>query len=281
MRKLLVGVALLCGAWAACGGEPSFKKIVTAPGALDGVNGHIQGIACTDDAIYLSYIEGLVKLDWSGKVLRHVKARRHMGDIAFHGGKLHGTLGKTKDPRKGLGGTPYIQTFDADLNFVGEKLVASAPGVDGIAFLGDEAFVGGGSLGHGKNPHATNLVVKLDARFDPVATNLFSYGTLTAYGVQNATAADGKVWLFFYPADKKGGKGCAVVDKDMNLVKALDFRGGNGVDVLPPRFGKSANPRFLVCRTLGYPIKRGVPVQAQLRFVEVVGDKVVDLDPAR
>lgn len=274
MKKLLVGLLLLGCVQAVRGGEPSFAPITT--GALDGVNGHIQGIACSDDAIYLSYIEGLLKIDWTGKVLKHVKARRHMGDVAFRDGKLYGTLGKTKDPHKGLGGTPYIQIFDADLNLVGEKQITSAPGIDGIAFLGDSIYVGGGSLGAGPKAHTTNLVVKLDAKMEHVASLKLDYGSRTKYGVQNATAADGKVWLFFYSAGK-GEKSCAVLDADMKLVKAMDFKGGNGVDALPPRFGKSERPRFLVCRTLGYPIKKGVPVKVQLKFVEVVGDKVVEL----
>ena len=52
---------------------------------------------------------------------------------------------------------------------------------------------------------------------------------------------------------------------------------GDGVKALPPRFGKSKYPRFLVCRTLGVVGSDVLPPQAELRFVEVRGNKAVDL----
>lgn len=267
------GVVLLAGG----GTGGPFKTIVTAPGALNGIKSHIQGIACTDDAIYLSEIEGLIKLDWSGKVLKRVEARRHMGGITVHDGKLYGTLGKTKDPNEGLGGTPYIQVFDAqDLTQLGEDVhVPSAPGIDGIAFLGDSFYVGGGR--RVKAGVVSNTVVKLDRDLNFVKDANLDRGWATEYGVQNVAAADGKIWLFFYPAAATDPT-CVVVDEDLNFLFAPDFLAGNGVDALPPRFGKSKHPRFLVCRTLGVVGSEILPPQAELRFVEVVDDKTVDLE---
>lgn len=242
-----------------------FRTIVTKRGALKGVEGHVQGIACSDEAIYLSFTTTLVKLDWKGNVLKRVPARRHMGDISYREGRLYACLGRTKDPNEGLGGTAFIQIFDADLGFVGEKRTPSAPGIDGIGIWGDKIFVGGGSRECGL-PHTRNLVVKLDNQLEPLASAWIDYGVRTVHGVQNVTVADGKVWCFLYTAERED-PGCVVLDEDLNLLKVVDFTAGNGVDALPPRFGKSKNPRFLVCRTL--PSVDGTGVRAELRFVEI------------
>ena len=244
-----------------------FQTIRTEPGALEGTDGHVQGIACSDENIYLSFTTTLVKLDWNGKVVKRVPARRHTGDIAYRNGRIYACVGKTKDPDKGLGGVAHIQVFDEGLTLIGEKRTPSAPGIDGIGILGDTVFVGGGSVESGK-PHTTNLVVRLNAKLEPTASAWIDYGSKTRHGVQNVTVANGLVWCFFYAANPKAGdRNCAILDPDLNLVGTMNLGSANGVDALPPRFGKAVNPRFLVCRTI-YPTKTS-PKIAELTFVEV------------
>jgi len=266
-----LGFAVACtlAAGAVAGESASFGPIVTEPGALKGTDGHVQGIACSDEHIYLAFTTDLIKLDWTGKVVKRAPARRHTGDIAYRNGRLYACVGKTKDPNKGLGGLAHIQVFDTDLNLIGEKRTPSAPGIDGIGIWGDnEVFVGGGSVECGK-PHTSNLVVRLNAKLEPTASAWVDYGSRTKHGVQNVTVANGLVWCFFYPADpKKGDKNCAILDRDLRLVGTFSLGSANGVDILPPRFGKSVNPRFLVCRTI-YPTKTSEK-RAELSFVEVV-----------
>lgn len=243
-----------------------FRTFRTPVGALKGVEGHVQGISCTDEAIYLSFITTLVKIDWQGNVLKRVPVRRHMGDVAYHHGKIFGCLGKTKDPNKGLGGTAYLQVFDDDFNLLGERATPFAPGIDGIAIDGDTVYIGGGSKGNGNLPHRENLVVRLNGKLEPTAKAWIDYGVETKHGIQNVAVADGKVWCFFYPYNPED-IGCAVLDKDLNLIKVMDFPAGNGVDVLPPRFGKSKHPRFLVCKTIWPKDDNGV--RAEFHFVEI------------
>jgi len=245
-----------------------FKTIVTEPGALRGTDGHVQGIACSDEYIYLSFTTDLIKLDWTGKVVTRAPARRHTGDIAYRNGRIYACVGKTKDPDKGLGGLAHIQVFDTDLNLIGEKRTPSAPGIDGIGIRGEEVFVGGGSVECGKS-HTSNLVVRLNAKLEPTAKAWIDYGSKTKHGVQNVTVANGLVWCFFYAADpKKGDQNCAVLDRDLTVLGTLSLGCGNGVDALPPRFGTSVNPRFLVCKTI-YPTKT-TEKRAELSFVEIV-----------
>ena len=255
-----------------------FAPITTRPGALDFVKGHIQGIALTDDVIYLSHIEGIVKIDWQGNVITNVEARRHMGDIEVVDGIVYGTLGKTKDPHTGLGGTAYVTTFRADdLAHVGEDVCLRhvAPGIDGIAYLNGFFYVGGGRLG-GKESPVRNLVVKLDRDLKPVKSANLDRGWKTRFGVQDVAAVGREVYLFFYPKGPKDPS-CVVVDEDLNWLRTVDLWGGNGVKALPPRFGKSECPRFLVCRTYGVPGSDVLPLTVELRFVEIRGGKVVDL----
>ena len=255
-----------------------FAPITTRPGALDFIKSHIQGIAVTDDHIYLSHIEGITQIDWQGNVVRNVEVRRHMGDVEVVDGIVYGTLGKTKEPHKGLGGTGYIQMFRADtLEHVGEdvNLHAVAPGIDGIAYLNGSFYVGGGRVGGRKTP-VRNLVVTLDKDLKPVKSANVDRGWQTMAGVQNVAAVNGEIWLFFYPRGPKDPH-CVVVDEDLNWLRTVDLKGGNGVKALPPRFGKSQFPRFLVCHTRGAIGSDILPPRAELRFVEIRGDEVVDL----
>ena len=255
-----------------------FAPIVTKPGALNFIKSHIQGFALTDDAIYLSHVEGITQIDWQGNVVTNIEVRRHMGDIEIVDGVIYGALGKTKDPHKGLGGRGYIQTFRAsDLARVGEDVCLHhvAPGIDGIAYLNGFFYVGGGRIGGKKSP-VQNLVVKLDRGLKPVKSANLDRGWKTWFGVQDVAAVNGEIYLFFYPKSPKDPS-CVVVDEDLNWLRTVNLWGGNGVKALPPRFGKSEHPRFLVCRTLGVVGSDVLPPQAELRFVEIRGSEAVDL----
>ena len=54
--------------------------------ALGLLDGHVQGIAATDDALYMSQMKRIVKVDWNGKVLKTIPTPHHTGDIAADGG---------------------------------------------------------------------------------------------------------------------------------------------------------------------------------------------------
>lgn len=60
MKKVLFVVAALCAAFA--NGAPA--PIAVGPEAFDPHGAHIQGIAATDDALYVAQMTRLVKLDW-------------------------------------------------------------------------------------------------------------------------------------------------------------------------------------------------------------------------
>ena len=73
-RAAVAALAVATCALCAAGGLRPFSA---APGAFDPKGGHIQGIAASEDALYVAQMTHLVKLDWTGKVLasRGVQSR--------------------------------------------------------------------------------------------------------------------------------------------------------------------------------------------------------------
>lgn len=128
-----MGIAVLLAA--AASGAAADGKIpsLVVKGPLDAMVGHVQGAYASEDAIYLSHIAGIFKLDWNGNVIKHVQAERHTGDLCYHDGKVYSVLGKW-----GSGGKTKVcrlQVRDADLNFVDEKPLPELKGLDGVTVL--------------------------------------------------------------------------------------------------------------------------------------------------
>ena len=57
------------------------------PEAFDPKGGHIQGIAASDEALYVAQMTRLVKFDWKGHVLASRQVQSPTGDIAWHSGE--------------------------------------------------------------------------------------------------------------------------------------------------------------------------------------------------
>ncbi len=89
--------------------EPAgMKAILTVPHEFDMLvkSGHIQGLACSGKGIYLSHQTGLAKLDWDGKLVKHVNAPGHLGGIACANGRIYGAfiIRRRADMKDGMPG---------------------------------------------------------------------------------------------------------------------------------------------------------------------------------
>ncbi|WP_271893721.1 hypothetical protein [Candidatus Phyllobacterium onerii] len=107
--KLLFSLAILfSGSFARAADWPS----EIPPGKLPANAGHLQGLAvdAANKVIYRSFTNALVKTDLEGKILGSVIGLTgHLGDIAFHNGKIYGSLEyKAKN-------SFYIAIFDTSL----------------------------------------------------------------------------------------------------------------------------------------------------------------------
>jgi len=75
---------------------PKMKAVYTVPYELDVLlkHGHIQGAACSEQAIYLAHQGGIVKIDWqTSRLVKEVEAPPHLGDIAYAKGRIYGAAG--------------------------------------------------------------------------------------------------------------------------------------------------------------------------------------------
>ena len=88
-------------------------SLVVGPEAFDPNGNHIQGIAASEDALYVAQMTRLVKLDWTGKVLASRSVQSHTGDISWHDGELYTAVSVYPERKEGR-----IQVFDKDLNLV-------------------------------------------------------------------------------------------------------------------------------------------------------------------
>ena len=104
---LLICVAIISVA------QEKIPAIITKPGALAALKGHIQGACCSEDAIYLSHVEGIFKLDWNGNVLKHTALPKHTGDICYWRGRIYDALYNDVD------GETNIIVLDDDINIIG------------------------------------------------------------------------------------------------------------------------------------------------------------------
>ena len=113
-------------------------SLVVGPEAFDPNGNHIQGIAASEDALYVAQMTRLVKLDWMGKVLASRSVQSHTGDISWHDGELYTAVSVYPERKEGR-----IQVFDKDLNLVRETAIDRT--IDGIACADGVLYVGMGA----------------------------------------------------------------------------------------------------------------------------------------
>ncbi len=169
-------------------GPTPLRAIYTKPGELDMLvrHGHAQGAACSERAIYVSHSGGIVKLDWSGHVVKSVAARTHLGDIAYADGRIYGVHGVYGSPDGAKGESRCMVTvWDDDLNFVTNRFYdhPGARGFDGAVVLDgvlytclDAHWDGKGRYDH--PPHRDNAVVAISTNgLSPMGTRdiVFDY----------------------------------------------------------------------------------------------------------
>ena len=224
MRKLMVVLSFIF-AFAVSAAD---KIPALCPTKADFANtrGHIQGGCTSEDAFFFSYNKGVFKFDRNGKVLKHVPAVSHTGDICYYKGKLYTAIAYYDKARKGKGA---IQEYDTDLNEL-RRYELDFP-IDGITCLNGTLY-----FGVGPNPqklHRGNRVAKMPVDFSgkPEIFNI-DHGYMTHFGPQ-AAANDGKnIFISFYCSEEDACQ-TGVFTPDLKLVKALKFNASIGFDVVP------------------------------------------------
>ena len=212
------------------------------PEAFDPKGGHIQGIAASDDALYVAQMTRLVKFDWKGHVLASRQVQSHTGDIAWHSGGLYAAVAVYPERTEGR-----IQVFDKDLNLVRETSIDRT--IDGIAYADGVLYVGMGAKEQpSKKPHRVNIIGRFDAKtLKEIAPRAeFDYGYETRYGFQNIVFDGERLVGSFYAV--AGAPGVVFFDTKLNVLGTVSERCNQGFDVLPPSMRRDGR-RFIRATT--------------------------------
>ena len=259
---LLICIVTICVA------QDKIPAIITEPGALTALKGHIQGACCSEDAIYLSHIEGIFKLDWNGKVLKHTALPKHTGDICYWRGRIYDALYNDVD------GENNIIVLDDDINIVG---LFKTPGGGCATVHNGILYVGTGP--RQSKPHRFNNITMFtleDCR--PIATMTLDYGVETKYAAQ-CLASDGKyIYAIFYATN--GGAPGMVLTPDLKIIKTIRFNGSTGFDFLPPSRSKGPHPQCFKVSHIGNWRTSGNqpnPAQVRIEFFEVVDGNFINI----
>ncbi len=245
----------------------SFSPIVTRPGEFDRINGHMQGICASDDAIYLACQTGIFKINWKGELVKYTKAVNHTGDLCFYNGKVYSSVAYYSKQLKGRGA---IVEYSSDLEEL-RRYELDFP-IDGIAVMNGFFY-----FGAGPNPpkgHRGNKLAVLKADFSGKINFVkIDHGYPTRFGTQAITVWKDQIFASFY-GDKTAMQS-AVFDEQGKTLKVLKFSGNYGFEALPPRF-KSENPRFLHLSGFYNRKKKEAP-RFRLDFYEYRDGQMVNL----
>lgn len=239
----------------------SLPVFVTEEDAFESAHahGHVQGIAISDDAVYCGLIDAVVKFDLAtGKLLGHVPAPSHTGDVCWHDGRLYSSVAANAPANQdSLDKHGIVQVFDKDLKLLREKkfpmIFDGITALDGILYLGEGVVFG-------DPPHRGCKVVRVkESTLELIDVVEIDPGISMHHGIQ-AMATDGRHLFFsFYPA--KGFPGIAVYTKDLKFVKTLPQVFSTGFDLLPSRFREpGSSPVFGVMRSFARKDVNGVKV---------------------
>ena len=206
---------------------PNWEPILTRPGALAKGSGHVQGFCVTSNAIYATLHDGLYKFDWYGRLLMHVSADKHQGDICFWKGKLYTAVCIPKKVEK----RGRIDVWDENLKKIGTtEFVRSA---DGITCLGGVLYVGLGPANIPEKPFRGNYFGKFDAEtLQPIGEPfLVDHGYDVTAGVQNIATDGERLYINFYTPEEDYP--CFFVfDKDFKVLQSHVFGWRHGVDLV-------------------------------------------------
>jgi hypothetical protein len=275
MHAVAMGAAvLLVAATSGAAMEGKIPRLVVK-GPLDAMVGHVQGACASEDAIYLSHIACVFRLDWDGNVIKHVKAERHTGDLCYHDGKVYSVLGKW-----GSGGKTKVcrlQVRDADLNFVAEKPLPELKGLDGVTVLDGIIYHG---VGYSSPvPRSSHSLGRIDLKtLESLPQVMFELPYQTHFCQQNLTT-DGKlIYMTFYPV-KGAPYALTACDKDGKLVAHYDLHAGMGFERLPKGRFPGERPRFFKVNSRGGKQKDGSvkPYVVTLDFYELADGQLRDI----
>ncbi|MGI5830949.1 MAG: hypothetical protein ACOX6D_00220 [Thermoguttaceae bacterium] len=253
----------LAGGSAALSAAEPLKEIRTAPEALAGAESHVQGICCSEDAIFLLFRNRICKIDWEGNLVKTAEVQSHAGDPTYVDGQIFVSMSEPEGHA--------IFVFDEELNLTDRIKLEKTGAADGIAFMNGHFFVGGPSVG--RTPHFENRVNVFDADFHLIREMNVNFGSPTHYGTQAIEAYDGTLLMAFYvPKDVETQT--IRTDPQMNVLERYPVFAANGIALAPRTRQRGKSPRFLLCTTEYTSEKHPIAV---LRWYTLKRGELVDI----
>ncbi len=194
LKHFLTAILTALSALAAAGAENW-----EIPCSEAGYQYHLQGIACSDQSIYWSFTDKLLKTGWDGKKQLEVNVPLHHGDLCLVNGKIYASvcLYDEKDIRAAAGATGWLYVYDAATLALEKRIpLPDTPRPDGITFRNGSFFVAGDS--HGKDPHPDTTFDQYSPDFKRLRIVTVTPGDDIAYGIQTMTAAPEGFFLGLY-----------------------------------------------------------------------------------
>lgn len=185
--------------------------------------GHLQGIAGDEDGnLFWSFTVDLVKTDGEGKVLHHVEAPTHHGDLCYADGTVYVAVNLGAFNKEAGAADSWIYAYDAkDLALLWKKPIPEVVhGAGGMDVRDGHFFVIGGL----PSTHEQNYVYEYDGDVRFVERHEIDSGQ-TFLGIQTACFAEGAWWFGCY------GKPAELLktDADFNLLARTPFDCALGV----------------------------------------------------
>lgn len=287
-RKVAFAIIVAAGssAFAAAGAAAKeMDAIHTVPHELDCLvkSGHIQGACCSEQGIYLSHSLGLEKIGWDGRLIKHIDAPEHLGDVAYAKGKIYGAFVIRKHEQRKDGKPGLVRVWDEGLNQIAEAWFDEP--LDGIVVLGDTVYVGVDRWGC--TPHQLCCIKRLGLDLSDKGKVDVDLGYWIYFGVQTM-ATDGNS-LFFgnygAPVDKGNPKrfNCTRLAPDLKVLENMRFGCSEGFGLVPKSVSKRDEPVFFVVRAMGGNMQgwRKDPVnnppRIRIEFFEFKDDKFISV----
>lgn len=254
MKKniLFMIVGLLTAEYAA--EVDKLNAVFTVPHELDILlkAGHIQGACCTEQGIYLAHQLGIEKIDWNGKLVKHIDAPAHLGDIGYANGRIYGAFVLRNLPKEDKN-PGLIRVWNEDLETITEKRFPW--NLDGATVMGDTLYCGIDRWGRPEHPGAS--ILSLDLDLNVKATNDVDFGFWIAYGVQTMATDGTDLYCCNYVGKEHNPQhhNTARLNRKLEVLSTTRLGGSEGFGLVPKSISKRDVPVFFAIRALGGNMK--------------------------
>ena len=192
--------------------------------------GHLQGMATDGKAIYWVFTRGIVKTDFSGRLLAKRAMPYHAGDPCWHEGKLYVPVcssGFNRKLKPGAVSKNYVHVFDAELKPLKKHHIPELEyGAGGMGVRDGRFFVVGGR----PDGLSGNTVYEYDGDFKLLRRHEVAFDSLK--GIQTVDLAFGKWYFGCY------GTGGLTIEADENFRVLRRVRPYTALGMIPLQKGR-------------------------------------------